>query len=136
MKRVFLDTNFLMDYLERQQYKPVCEELLEKGALKKIKFYISFLSVANFAYINRKKEKDKLYTGIKILCSLFKVLPNNKEHLFKAMKLNAGDFEDAIQYEVAISNKCDCIITRNGKDFTYSNIPVYTPEEFIETIGN
>lgn len=47
------------------------------------------------------------------------------------MEIDAKDFEDALQYETAIGGNCECIITRNKKDFYFSQIPVYTPEEFI-----
>lgn len=48
------------------------------------------------------------------------------------MDIDAKDFEDAIQYETAVEGKCECIITRNKKDFYFSQIPVFTPEEFIK----
>jgi predicted nucleic acid-binding protein len=40
------------------------------------------------------------------------------------------NFEDALQYYSAKSVKADYIITRNTKDFTYSDIKVLTPREF------
>ena len=41
------------------------------------------------------------------------------------------DFEDAMQYYTALKAKADFIITRNGKDFTASKIPVMTATEFL-----
>lgn len=48
-----------------------------------------------------------------------------------AIRLRAKDFEDALQYYTAKENGVDCIITRNKKDFYFSDFPVYTPEEFL-----
>lgn len=47
---------------------------------------------------------------------------------------NSGwkDFEDSVQYSVAKKANCKCIVTRNKKDYKFSDIPVYTPTEFIE----
>jgi hypothetical protein len=45
-----------------------------------------------------------------------------------------GDFEDAIQYYLAIENSQEIIITRNLKDFKISKIPVMTASEFIKTL--
>lgn len=134
MKRIFLDTNFLMDYVEREEYKPQCIEVLIKGKEQKVKFYISFLSLANFAYINRKKEKEILYEALKRFVRMFNVLPNTKEHIQKAIALESKDYEDALQYATAISAGCDSIITRNARDFPFATIPVYSPNEFLETL--
>jgi predicted nucleic acid-binding protein len=44
------------------------------------------------------------------------------------------DFEDAIQnYAAAKSGIIDRILTRNVKDFKYSEIGVLTPENYIKT---
>lgn len=55
MKRLFLDTNFIIDYFVRDDYRSVSEQLLVEGAKRGYEFCISFLSVANFAYILRKQ---------------------------------------------------------------------------------
>ena len=44
------------------------------------------------------------------------------------------DFEDAMQYYSALKAKADIIITRNGKDFTASQIPVMTATEYLDSI--
>ena len=46
------------------------------------------------------------------------------------------DFEDAMQYYTALRAKSDAIITRNGKDFTASKLPVLTPSEFFSKIDS
>ena len=45
------------------------------------------------------------------------------------------DFEDCLQAECAKSAQVDYIITRNGKDYALSDIPVLSPEQFIEKFG-
>jgi len=44
------------------------------------------------------------------------------------------DIEDAIQYYTAVNSKADIIITRNGKDFVNSRIPVMTAGEYLSTL--
>ena len=44
------------------------------------------------------------------------------------------DFEDAMQYYTAVKAKADVIITRNGKDFAVSKLPVMTAAEYLATI--
>ena len=132
--KIFLDTNFLMDYMEREEYKPQCIEILIKGKEQRAKFYVSFLSLANFAYINRKKDKEILYNALKRLIKMFNVIPNDKRHIERAIELESKDYEDALQYATAISAGCDCIITRNGRDFPFATIPVLSPQEFLQQL--
>lgn len=132
MKKLFLDTNFLADYLLRPEYKPLCQEFLAEGRRRKIRFYVSFLSVANFAYIARKLPANMLYGYLKVIVELFNVVENNVKQLTKALTLNASDFEDALQYRCAKDAGCDCIITRNQKDFAFSDIPVLSASEYLE----
>ena len=135
MKKVFLDTNFIMDLLVRgPEYSIVAKRVLDEGTIQDCQFYVSFLSVANFAYINRKGGKDRLRENIELICDLFIVIPNNRQNLIQAWDYKPRDYEDAIQYSSALSNNCDCIITRNESDYNFSEIPVYSPVEFLERI--
>ena len=136
MKKIFLDTNFILDLLARDGEVQVnAVRVLEEGAKKNLAFYVSFLTLANFAYITRKEPKEKLFDNLKTCCRLFKVIANNQTQLIKAIGLNPEDFEDAIQYETALTEKCDCILTRDPKGFEISSIPILSPIEFLENIG-
>ena len=113
MKKIFLDTNFIIDFILREDYRPTCKKLLDKGDLNGKWFYVSFLSVANFAYIARKVPKDQLYRYLQLISDSFIILDHNKDQLDKAIFLKAKDFEDAIQFQCAKQAGCECIITRN-----------------------
>lgn len=133
MKRVFVDTNFIIDLVARPEFSSLAKEVLTKGREKGIKFFLCFLSLANYCYIDRKQTREKLYENLQMFCNVFEVLPNNKQNIILSISLNPKDFEDAIQYTAALNGKCDCIITRNKKDFVeYSQIPVLTPAEFLD----
>ena len=47
-----------------------------------------------------------------------------------AVTLQAKDFEDALQYFSAKAIGVDCIVTRNVKDFPFSELQVLTPKDF------
>lgn len=49
---------------------------------------------------------------------------------------NVSDFEDAIMIETGIRCKVDCIVTRNTKDYSKSQLSVYTPAEFLQELNN
>lgn len=132
MKRLFLDTNFILDYLEREEYKESSQQFLEDVTKQKYKYYVSYLSVANFAYIERKKPREILMNYLKTIVELSEVVPNNKKQIEEAIEVEGLDFEDILQYQAAISSKCNFIITRNEKHFAFSNIPVFSPTVFRE----
>lgn len=132
MKHIFLDTNFVIDYLVRDEYRQISRQFLSLAKIKGCQFYISFLSVANFAYIARRLDKEILYKYIATIEELFTILSNDSRQISAALSLNATDFEDALQYQTAVTNGCECIITRNGKDFKFSQIPVLSASDFME----
>ena len=131
MKKIFLDTNFVIDYLVREDYSGPAEILLAKGKEYKYRFFISYLTVANFAYIIRKAPAETLRSLIRRICESFTVIPNNREQILNALEVPTLDFEDSLQYQAAVEAECDCIITRNGKDFSFSEISVMSAAENI-----
>lgn len=131
MRSIFLDTNIILDFLIREEYQKDIRELLRRSADEDL--YISFLSVANAAYIMRKYPKAEIIDKIKLLLQIFKILPNTKGQIEEAIKTVSPDFEDMLQYQTAIEGKCNIILTRNAKDFPYSEIPVMSVIEFLKT---
>lgn len=132
MKKLFLDTNFICDYFLRPEFFEISEEFIKIASLKDYDFVISYLSVANFAYIIRKENLENIYKKINLIISNFNILSNTKDQIKKALALSARDFEDGLQYQTALANDCDFIITRNQKDFEFSKIPVLSASEFLE----
>ena len=136
MKKIFLDTNFIVDYFVRESYGSDAEKVLSLGKMNNYKFYISYLTVANFAYILRKMPKSSLVEMLTKICCLFEVVQNDKEQITNTLQIDADDFEDTLQYQAAVAARCSCIITRNQKDFGFSKIPVLSASEFITKFFN
>lgn len=136
MNKIFIDTNFVMDLLARDgELQTMAINVMELVRRKDIQICVSFLSIANFAYITRKQNRESLYKNLEACCNLFTIIPNNSTQIINAMKLDFSDYEDALQYETALEEKCECIITRNQRDFSYSELPIYSPEEFLGYLG-
>ena len=53
----------------------------------------------------------------------------------KGLNSAFSDFEDSLQYYCALQAKCSIIITRNGKDFKDSRLPVMTAGEYLASVG-
>lgn len=130
MKKIFLDTNIILDLLIREEYKAQIRELISRSGLYDL--YISYLTIANAAYIMRKYPKEELKSNLKLLLELFEVIPNDKEQIKKAIKTECHDFEDMLQYQSAKSVRCEVILTRNSKDFRFSDIPIMDVADFLK----
>lgn len=129
MNRIFLDTNIVLDMLIREEYKSQIRELIVRCLDKEL--YISYLTVANAAYIMRKYPKAEIKKNIQLILELFNIIPNDRDQIENAIKNDAPDFEDMLQYQSAMSAKCDVILTRNAKDFPFAEIPIMTVSDFL-----
>ena len=135
MKKIFLDSNVILDsILHREGYEAV-DQILQYGANHWVKNCTSALSFANIAYILRKSLKgDELYDAHKTLFKYISVLPMEDMLIYNALRFGVPDFEDSLQIACADMEGCDLIITRDKKHFQGLPLPVYTPEEFYRAV--
>ena len=137
-KRAFLDTNIMLDLLGERApfYIPIAQiaTLAERQQLTLVASPISFATVNYFLSKNEGSTvaREKL-RKFKILCE---ICPINEQTIEKGLNTAIKDFEDALQYFSATDSECDVIITRNGKDFKASMIPVMTAKEFLARLSN
>ena len=82
-------------------------------------------------YEKKEVAKEKL-RKFKIISEISDL---NEQIIEKGLNSNFSDFEDSLQYFSAISSDCSILITRNGKDFKNSSIPVMTAEEYLKSIN-
>ena len=133
--KVFLDTNVLLDFEMERDGIEEASEIFQMGEDGKLDLCVSILTMANTAYIARKgRTKEKLCEDLSLLSGMISVLPMDGKQWLDALALNAGDLEDALQYECAKASNCDCIVTRNTRDFSFSAIEVLTPKDFLGTV--
>jgi predicted nucleic acid-binding protein len=133
MENIFVDTNIIIDLLaKREPFYKDAQDLFTLSDKKEIQLCISSLSFANTYYSIVKHHKDidarKYLAKFKVLV---KVLPLEDKAIELALASNFNDFEDGLQYFVAMDNESDIIITRNKKDYKNSKIPVMTAGEYI-----
>lgn len=133
--RAFLDTNVLIDVvMDRQPWVNDALVLFELANQGKLSLVAADLSFINIAYITRKMlSKADLYTLLTDLREFVKVIEMGEAIIDNAIKAQWNDMEDCAQYYTAKREKADCIITRNTKDFSLSDIPVLTPDEFLHS---
>jgi predicted nucleic acid-binding protein len=135
MKKIFIDTNIVIDLLSRR--KPFYEEAANLFSLadkKIIELSISSLTIANTAYTLLKQTDAKSAKEIlRKLRLIVNILSLDDKIIGIALNDNSfPDFEDGLQYFTALENDQDIIITRNLKDFKNSVLPVMTAGQFLE----
>lgn len=138
MKKLFIDTNVLIDLLDKR--KPFFDDIAKISSLaedSKFKLVASSISFVNAFYVLRKKKENILVIeSLKRYRVICEISPVDDLVIDKSLFSNFNDFEDAVQYYSAINAKCDIIITRNEKDFKNSKIPVMTPNAFLVSYKN
>jgi len=131
MRLVFLDTNVLLDFVLCRDGADCAEMILQMGVAGRMDVCTSLLSMANVAYIARKgRTSEQLCSMMDDLTSIVRTLPMDEGQLRNAIVRPVADFEDMLQYQCALACGCDAIVTRNTKHFGFSELPVYTPQEF------
>ena len=135
MKKIFIDTNIVIDLLSRRE--PFYEEAANLFSLadkKIIELSISSLTVANTSYtLLRQTNSTSAKEILRKFRLIINILPLDDKIIGIALNDNSfDDFEDGLQYFTAIENSQDLIITRNLKDFKNSALPVMTARQFLE----
>jgi predicted nucleic acid-binding protein len=133
MKKVFLDTNIIVDLIaDRKPFSKFSIEIFKKAEENKIKLFTSSHSIATTHYLLKKYLEEKLLRDVIYnLLDYITVVAVDTDILKKGLRSKHKDFEDSIQILCASTiENIDCIVTRNIKDFRDSEILVLTPDEF------
>ncbi len=137
MKRIFVDTNILVDLLaDRKPFSKHATAIFKAAEGNKIMLYTSSHSIATTYYLLKKFIDDNALREILLgLLEYVSVIPVDTDVLSKGLRSKQKDFEDAIQIFCA-SNiiEVDCIVTRNIKDFKGSEILVMAPDELCSKL--
>jgi predicted nucleic acid-binding protein len=136
--RLFWDTNIMLDLLGERIpfYEPAAKiaTLADKGEIEIVVSALSFVTVSYFLtkYESPATAKEKLrkFRIISELCNLDDLI------IEKGLNSSFPDFEDSIQYFSALKANCSILITRNGKDFKESALPVMSAVEFLAGINS
>lgn len=137
MKKVFLDTNIIVDLIaDRRPFSKYAIELFIKAEEKKIKLFTSSHAIATTYYLLKKYLDEKSLRDVLFnLLEYLTVVPVDMDILRKSLRSKYKDFEDAIQILCSSSvEKIDGIVTRNIKDFKGCEIRVMTPEELCRAL--
>lgn len=136
-EKVFIDTNVMVDITAWRMPQYNDSVLLLNNAYKnKFSAYTSAISFVNAYYITAQLNKDgntsKQLIEMKKIISVLNV---TDKMIDDALFLRQKDFEDALIYVCAKHYKMNAIVTNNVKDFKKSDIPIYSPKEYLKVLN-
>ena len=135
--RALIDTCVIVDALQARE--PFCADAQKIFLFAANQQFIGCMTAKSSTDIyyltHRVTHDDKAARSIlNKLFSLFEVVDTAGIDCRRAIPSDVSDFEDAVMVETALRTEADCIVTRNGRDFARSPVPVYTPGEFIKKL--
>lgn len=135
--RVLIDTNVILDVLlKRSPFYEAAIEVLKLSVREDIQEFVSASAITDIYYIAYKNMRDKAVVRelLKKLLLIVSVAGVSEEEIQKALELGWKDFEDSVQYSVALLNEMNGLITRNVKEYSSSEIQVWEPNQFLELV--
>ena len=134
--RILLDSNVALDHmLEREPFFDNADRLFASMP-ENTELLMSASAVTDVFYIARKhfRNKRKAMDALKKLLDIVKVAAVDDADIRRAVALDWGDFEDAVQFVAGEGARADCIVTRDKANYATAAIPVISPSEFINAL--
>ena len=75
MKRIFLDTNILIDYIDNRAGADDAEQIFACGFSGEALLFASSLTFANMAYIIKGRTQEEKYDALKQMADVVEILP-------------------------------------------------------------
>ncbi len=138
--RVFVDANVWVDLmLERQPFLNQSVTMMSIVMDNNWRFGISSVSIVTAHFICHDRNKmpiAELKRKLSYFESYMDICTVSSDEIINAYNSDWNDFEDCVQYHTAKEWCADCIVTRNPRDFSKSELEILTPDEFIVQYGS
>ena len=135
--RALIDTCVIVDALQSRD--PFCadaQKIFLAVANRWFDGCITAKSSADIYYLAHRTTHSDTETR-KILAklfALFDLLDTTAMDCRRTLSSKMTDYEDAVMAETALRSGCNCIVTRNLKDYKNASIPSYSPSDFLQLI--
>ena len=137
--KLLIDTNVVPDVLlRREPFFRTAAEVLSLTQRDEVREYVTASAITDIYYIANKqmKDRDAVRDLLKRLLMIVSVAAVSEREIQNALNLAWGDFEDSVQYSVALLNEMDGIVTRNPSDYQEANMRIWLPEQALELFAN
>jgi predicted nucleic acid-binding protein len=134
--KVLFDTNVVLDHLlEREPFADGAEQLLSLVDSGRIEGVICSTTATTIHYLAAKAVgASAAMDYLRKLLAIFDVAYVGRDVFLGAFDADLSDYEDAVLYEAAFSCGAAAIVTRNGRDFAKSTLPVFDPSELLAAV--
>ena len=133
--KLLIDTNIILDVLlKREPFYNEGAKVLNLAKEDNINLYVSASAITDIYYIANQMLRDKAEVKnllVKLL-NIVSIASVTEDEIRNALMLSWKDFEDSVQYSVALLQEMDGIVTRNPNDYQEAEIKVWEPEDFLE----
>ena len=135
MTRLFLDTNIVIDLLDKREpfYKDAVR-LFTMAYYKRVELVVAPITYTTASYLLRHHGTEGVRNLLANFRQLSRVATTDERIIDDSIASQFADFEDAVQYYTALKAQADILITRNAQDFTASKIPVMSAAEYLSSI--
>lgn len=133
--KLLIDTNVVLDVLlRREPFSKTAAEVLNLTQRDDVREYVSASAITDIYYIANKQLKDRAAVRdlLERLLKIVSVAAVSEQEIRNALNLTWADFEDSVQYSVALLNEMDGIVTRNPDDYQEANMRIWLPEQALE----
>lgn len=133
--KVLIDTNIVLDVmLKRQPFYESGAAILKLSGKEDMQEFVSASAVTDIYYIvgRNLKDKEKAREQLRKLLKVVSIAAVSENEIKKALELDWNDFEDSVQYSVALLSDMDGLVTRNAGDYKKAELSIWTPEQFLE----
>ena len=137
--KLLIDTNVVLDVLlRREPFSKTAAEVLNLTQRDDVREYVSASAITDIYYIANKQLKDRAAVRdlLERLLKIVSVAAVSEQEIRNALNLTWADFEDSVQYSVALLNEMDGIVTRNPSDYQEANMRIWLPEQALELFAN
>ena len=135
--RAMIDTCVVVDALQsREPFCAYAQKIFLAVANRWFDGCITAKASADIYYLAHRTTHSDVETRkiLTKLFALFDLLDTTAMDCRRAISSQMTDYEDAVMAETALRSGCDCIVTRNLKDYQNASIPSYSPSDFLRLI--
>jgi predicted nucleic acid-binding protein len=134
MKRIFLDANIIIDYLDASSKDHAiavnCFRIIRKHFGKPLVSPVTFI-ITNFLLGKFIKNKQWHKQQMQVVFSAMEITPLQPSFISAIFKTKFNDLEDGLQYQCAFHAKAAVIVTKDIHDYFDSKIPAIHPHDFV-----
>lgn len=134
--KVLLDTNVVLDHLlAREPHVAAAEQVMSLVDGGRLEGIICSTTVTTIHYLASKVVgASAAAEHVRKLLMMFDVACVDRDVLRNALDGRFTDFEDAVLHEAARSSGAAAIVTRDAKGFMHTEVPVFSPVEFLAAL--